>query len=277
MCRCDGENIYPLNFFSDSALVGSGNTSNKLIDLHNTTVMNKKLIIFLLGCVCLTSAKAETTQEEKVYILSTIWRNVRDNFAFPDHFEQANPDSLFRAFLPEVMKTESDSDFELLITEFLAKFNDGHTRFFPGTPSSAVSATYPVKFIGIGGKVYVRNIGKQYIKKIPVGSRLVKIDGVPVQDFLETRVYPYIAAPNADWKFRKSLDSFLNRADSSDVKLEFLTPKNKTEKLSLSRIEPQLRTPTNGEFLRIQGPLMQKNCRAISPICGWPFSQNLMK
>ena len=202
--------------------------------------MNKKLIIFLLGCLCLTSARAETTQEDKVYILSTIWRNVRDNFAFPDHFAQANPDSLFRAFLPKVMKTESDSEFELLITEFLAKFNDGHTRFFPGAPSPAVLTKFPVNFIGIGGNVYVRNIGKQYIKKIPVGSRLVKIDGVPVQDFLETRVYDYIAAPNADWKFRKSLDSFLNYADSSDVKLEFLTPKNKTEYLTLSRVEPQI-------------------------------------
>ncbi len=217
MCRCNGANI----------------------DLLSENVMNKKIIILLLGCLFMSNAKAETTQEERVYILSTIWRNVRDNFAFPHHFEQANPDSLFKAFLPKAMNTGSDSEFELLITEFLAKFNDGHTRFFPKSPSPAVHDMFHVKFTGIGHKVYVKNIGKQYIRKIPVGSQLVSINGVPVQDFLEANVYPYISAPNADWKFRKSLESILNGADCAEVALEFLTPKGKMETLSLSRSEPQ--------------------------------------
>lgn len=180
-------------------------------------------------------AKADTTTEDRVYILSTVWRNVRDNFAFPQHFEQANPDSLYRVFLPKVMNAESEQEFSLLMTEFLAKFGDGHTRFFADTPTTTV----PIQFTGLDNKVYVKNIGKQFAKNIPVGSQLIKIDGVPAGDFLESNVLPYVAAPNDDWKFRKSLDTFLNGEVGSEVSLEFITPENKVEILAINRMDSQ--------------------------------------
>lgn len=190
---------------------------------------------FLISLLAVPLVKAETSPEDRLYILSTVWRNVRDNFAFPQHFEQANPDSLFKTFLPRVMNAKSEQDFSLLMTEFLAQFGDAHTRFFAETPS----ATVPIQFIGLDNKVFVKNIGKQFIKKIPIGSQLVKIDDVSVADFLEANIYPYVSAANNEWKFRKSLDMFLNGDLGSDVKLEFITPKHKTETLILKRVEPQ--------------------------------------
>lgn len=121
------------------------------------------------------------------------------------------------------------------MTEFLAQFGDAHTRFFAESPT----ATVPVRFIGIDKKVVVKNIGAQFIKRIPIGSQLIKIDGVPIADFLETRIYPYVAAPNDDWKFRKSLDSFLHGEAGSEVALEFLTPRHKNETLVLNRLQPE--------------------------------------
>ncbi len=203
-----------------------------------STNMKKALSLFFVFISLLTGisqVKADTSHEDRVYILSTVWRNVRDNFAFPQRFSKANPDSLFRAFLPRVMNTRSEEEFSLLMTEFLAQFGDAHTRFFAKTPS----ATVPVQFIGLNNKVFVKNIGKQLIKKVPIGSQLVKIDALPVDDFLKTNIYPYISAANDEWKFRKSLDSFLNGETDSEVTLEFFTPKNKLEKLSLKRMEPQ--------------------------------------
>ena len=204
---------------------------------HNDSM--KKIIISFLFVLSLIGnspyAKADTTTEDKVYILSTVWRNVRDNFAFPQHFEHANPDSLYKVFLPKVMNAESEQAFSLLMTEFLAKFGDGHTRFFADTPT----ATVPIQFIGLDNKVYVKNIGKQFAKKIPIGSQLIKIDGVQLTDFLESNVFPYVAAPNDDWKFRKSLDTFLNGEDGTEVSLEFLTPKNKVEILTFNRMDSQ--------------------------------------
>lgn len=201
--------------------------------------MMKNLIISLLFGVSLSvnipNVKADTTTEDRVYILSTVWRNVRDNFAYPEHFEQTNPDSLFKAFIPKVMGAESEQEFSLLMTEFLAQFGDAHTRFY----SNSISDNVPVQFIGIDHKVFVKNIGKQFVKKIPIGSQLMKIDGVPTTDFLESKIYRYVAAPNDDWKFRKSLDTFLNGESGSAVVLEFLTPKHKIETISLSRIDPQ--------------------------------------
>ncbi len=218
-----------------------------------------KKIFFSFLCLyslfaTISQVKAETTTEQRIYILSTVWRNVRDNFAFPQHFEQANPDSLFQAFLPKVMNAESENDFSLLMTEFLAKFGDGHTRFFANTPT----ATVPIQFIGIDSKAYVKNIGKQFAQIIPIGSQLIKIDGVPVSDFLETYIFPYVAAPNADWKFRKSLDTFLNGDVGTEVRLEFLTPKDKGEIITFNRLEPQIleslewNTPIDGRAAYVE-------------------------
>lgn len=198
--------------------------------------MNRLITIFLLTFLLVPQAKSDTNIGDRVYILSSVWRNVRDNFAFPTHFEQSNPDSLYKSFLPKVMNANSESEFSMLMTEFLAKFEDGHTRFFVNTQT----ATVPIRFIGFNNNVYVRNIGKQYIKKIPVGSKLVKINNQRVTDFLEDEIYPYVAAPNVDWKFRKSLDTFLNGIEGSKVNLEFLTPKHKTEVLTIDRVKPQL-------------------------------------
>ena len=200
--------------------------------------MKKNIISFLFVlslAVNSSSAKVDTTIDERVYILSTVWRNVRDNFAFPQHFEYANPDSLYKAFLPKVMNAESEDQFTKIMTEFLAKFGDGHTRFFADTPT----ATVPVQFIGPDNKVYGKNIWKQFAKKIPIGSQLITIDDMPVADFLESNVFPYVAAPNDDWKLRKSLDSFLNGEDGTEVSLEFITPKNKVEILTFNRMDSQ--------------------------------------
>lgn len=199
----------------------------------------KQTIISALFAICLSVnipyAKADTTTEDRVYILSTVWRNVRDNFAFPQHFEHANPDSLYQAFLPKVINAESEKVFSNLMTEFLAQFGDAHTRFYADTPT----ATVPIQFIGLDNKVYVTNIWKQFAKNIPIGSQLVKIDGVPVEEFLEANIFPYVSASNDDWKFRKSLDSFLNGEVGTAVSLEFLTPKNKVETLPFQRIDSQ--------------------------------------
>ena len=192
------------------------------------------LFVLSLAVNC-SYAKADTTTDERVYILSTVWRNVRDNFAFPQHFEYANPDSLYKVFLPKVMNAESEHQFAKIMTEFLAKFGDGHTRFFADTPT----ATVPIQFIGPDNKVYVKNIWKQFAKKIPIGSQLITIDDMPVADFLESNVFPYVAAPNDDWKLRKSLDSFLNGEDGTEVSLEFITPKNKVEILTFNRMDSQ--------------------------------------
>lgn len=190
---------------------------------------------FLISLLAVPQVKAETSPEDRLYILSTVWRNVRDNFAFPQHFGQANPDSLFKTFLPRVMNAKSEQDFSLLMTEFLAKFGDAHTRFFAESPS----ATVPIQFIGLDNKVFVKNIGKQFIKRIPIGSQLVRIDNATVADFLKNNIYPYVSASNDDWRFRKSLDMFLNGDLGSEVTLEFITPKHKTEMLTLNRLEPQ--------------------------------------
>ena len=190
------------------------------------------ILLIILSSGFSLLAKADTTTEERIIILSDVWRNVRDNFAFPEHFASTNPDSLFEAFVPKVLNADSEKEFANLMTEFLAKFKDGHTRFFAPTSSG----TIPIKFTGIEGKAIVKNIGKTFAKEIPIGSQLIKIDGTPIEEYLSKIVYPYVAAPNEDWLFRKSLESFLEGDITSEVTLEFRTPKGKNKSITFHRV-----------------------------------------
>lgn len=123
---------------------------------------------FLISLLAVPLVKAETSPEDRLYILSTVWRNVRDNFAFPQHFEQANPDSLFKTFLPRIMNAKSEQDFSLLMTEFLAQFGDAHTRFFAEAPS----ATVPIQFIGLDIRCLLRILANNLSRRFPSVANL---------------------------------------------------------------------------------------------------------
>lgn len=74
-------------------------------------------------------AKAQTTTSERIYILSSVWKDVCKNFAFPERFKEVNPDSLYKEYIPKVLHAESEQHFSNLMAEFLSSFNDGHTKF----------------------------------------------------------------------------------------------------------------------------------------------------
>ena len=74
-----------------------------------------------------TVPSSVNTVEDKVYALSLLWSEIKYNFV---HIDQVNfdIDSLYRATMRRVLKTENDQDFYKEIDRFLVKFKDGHTE-----------------------------------------------------------------------------------------------------------------------------------------------------
>ena len=180
----------------------------------------KRLITILLSVNLLCCFKINANpNEERIYILSEVWRNVKENFAFPEHFQNVNPDSLYRVYIPKVLNTKTDKEFTLLLQEFLAKFGDAHTRLIYNEPASV-----PIKFIGINDTIVVSNVTQDYNRLIPIGSQLMKVNNIPVLEYLKNNTFPFVSASNNEWLFRKSLDSFLDGEPDSEVSLEFETP-----------------------------------------------------
>lgn len=192
----------------------------------------KRLIAILLPMILLCCFKTKAIpNEERIYILSEVWRNVKENFAFPEHFQNVNPDSLYRVYIPKVLNTKTDKEFTLLLQEFLAKFGDAHTRLIYNEPASV-----PIKFIGINDTIIVNNVTHDYSRLVPIGSQLMKVNNIPVLEYLRNNTFPFISASNDEWLFRKSLDSFLDGEPDSEVSLEFETPSSEIIEFSVPLI-----------------------------------------
>lgn len=189
--------------------------------------MIRRIIIATLVLMCIVpyTAKADTTLSERIYILSSIWKEISNNFAFPEKFKETNPDSLYRCYLTKVLNAESEQEFSDLMTQFMAHFNEGHTRF---NDSNIIRYRVPLILTWAGDKLLITNTTRQLKPLLPVGSEIKKVDGLTLDEYLQKHVYPYVSAPNMEWRKRKALDIFLTGKEGAEFHIEITTPKGKT-------------------------------------------------
>ena len=178
-----------------------------------------------LMCIVPYTAKADTTLSERIYILSSIWKEISNNFAFPEKFKETNPDSLYRCYLTKVLNAESEQEFSGLMTQFMAHFDEGHTRF---NDSNIIRYRVPLILTWAGDKLLITNTTRQLKPLLPVGSEIKKVDGLTLDEYLQRHVYPYVSAPNMEWRKRKALDIFLTGKEGAEFHIEITTPKGKT-------------------------------------------------
>ena len=176
-------------------------------------------------CIVPYTAKADTTLSERIYILSSIWKEISNNFAFPEKFKETNPDSLYRCYLTKVLNAESEQEFSDLMTQFMAHFDEGHTRF---NDSNIIRYRVPLILTWAGDKLLITNTTRQLKPLLPVGSEIKKVDGLTPDEYLQKHVYPYVSAPNMEWRKRKALDIFLTGKEGAEYHIEITTPKGKT-------------------------------------------------
>ncbi len=67
---------------------------------------------------------------DMIYDLSSIWAAVNEEFPYFDRLD-FNWNDHYRNYLGKVLQATSEKEFHTLLTEFLAKLNDGHTKYIP--------------------------------------------------------------------------------------------------------------------------------------------------
>ena len=67
---------------------------------------------------------------DMIYDLSTVWAVVKEQFPY---FERLgfDWDELYRVYLDKILATEDERGFHKLMTDFMDRLNDGHTRYIP--------------------------------------------------------------------------------------------------------------------------------------------------
>ena len=132
---------------------------------------------------------------DKLYGLSKFWSEASQNFAYFDH-AKINWDSAYRAFIPQIIATKSTWQYYRVMSRFCALLKDGHTDIdFPSQLIPPKASRFKWIYIeNFDKKLIVTDIPVQYKDKIPLGSELISVDGLPAKQYAEKEIIPYISS-----------------------------------------------------------------------------------
>jgi carboxyl-terminal processing protease len=143
-----------------------------------------------------TPYKEVLTTEEKVAGLSLFWAEARSNFAHFDHVPHLAWDQVYMDYLTKVIAAPTTRDYYLVMTQLAPLLQDGHTNIYmPDELSEQFYAGPPLRAVLVEDKVLVQHIGSEALKsRVRVGEEIVAIDGLPVRQYAEQRVAPFVSA-----------------------------------------------------------------------------------
>lgn len=203
--------------------------------MRNIRFLKSLAILFVTGTLAPFFMRAQENypdREERIYTLSTLWKELEYNFAFPEARKKSNPDSLYKAYLPKVENADNHYDYFRILSSFTARCNEAHTRIIAAKRPDDMP---PLITTSIGRRVLVKNIARKTVAQIPVKSEILKVDDIPVTEYLRDSVYPYMGASTEHWKFDKSVIEMLYGRPGSEVKLTVKTPKGKIREVTMCR------------------------------------------
>lgn len=136
--------------------------------------MKSTKLLFLMFFILLSISvqaqskiKSVNTLEDKIYGLSLLWSEVKYNFVNIDRLD-FNLDSLYRATLERVIKTEDDVAYYKEISCFLNRLNDAHTSLFDIPDFGCEETDYPnYGTKRIDGKYYFSSTRRTVLILIP--------------------------------------------------------------------------------------------------------------
>ena len=153
-------------------------------------------ILFVLAPNQSAYAKNVLTPYQKAAIATRFASEVKYNFAGYGKFAQ-NYDSICRAELPNLVNTQTDEEFSDKLQLFANRLKDGHTSI-----GFSADVTYaPISHKRIGDKVFVTEVySDEYSQKgVRRGTEIVAIDDMPVIEYGNQYVVPYIPSSTPQW------------------------------------------------------------------------------
>ena len=193
------------------------------------------LLIFSIALQCF--AKNDLAPYQKAAIAIRFASEVKYNFAGYDKFAQ-NYDSICRVELPNLVNTQSDEEFSEKLQLFANMLKDGHTSI-----GFSADVTYaPISHKRIGDKVFVTGVySNEYTQKgVRRGTEIVAINDMPVIEYGNQYVVPYIPSSTPQWSDTYPFNSvnLTKGYRGVPVKLTFKNEKGKTFDITDNRQSP---------------------------------------
>lgn len=134
----------------------------------------------------------DISSESKERALEQIYETAKRSFASWNTFTSDDWKDAYPVALEQVLATDNIYDFYMELKRFTALLNDHHSEV--SFPMSFYEELWysPIEFIYIDGGYYIVGGDSDDLKKLTQFSKIVKIDGVPIDTYMEQNVFPYM-------------------------------------------------------------------------------------
>jgi len=189
-------------------------------------------------------AQNEISNNDKIYGLSLLWKEIDYNFPYFDRVPELNWDSLYLSYIPKILNTENDVSYYNVLDEFIANLHEGHTRII--RPQKLDKKTYLQIYCNItDAGIFVTGVGESLKDSIPIGSQILEIDDLDPFTYMDKKVLPFISV-NDHVKYVKAANVDLFAGEKGTrVKIKIKTLKNPNKTVILER---------TGEYGKWVGP-----------------------
>lgn len=205
-----------------------------------------------------TPFRENLSEEEKLAGLARVWSEVKYNFVYFNRVPSLNWDSLYLAYLPRIKQSKSTREYYRLLEQMCARLKDGHTGInLPPQLFTEQYARPAVQTARIEGRVIIVKLlnDELFRQGIQPGMEIVSIDGLPVQEYVEQYVAPYVNASTPQgWEVGCYDFYLLCGSKDQPVVLELRDSSGKTLRTTLPRNFYRLRSFTRAlEFRKLRG------------------------
>lgn len=199
----------------------------------------KKIILFFLFSTSLFAQVPNTlTTADKIYGLSKFWQEVNYNFVYLYKVNTTEWNAKYKELITTIPDTKNDYEYYSELQKFCALLKDGHTQvYLPDALSDKLMfdmfGDYRLFLKPIDGKAII--IGSNLSKKneLPVGSEIIEINGIPIQQYIDTKVAPYISASTDYVRQNQSIIHLLAGLEGDTYVIKIKTPKGKISEFML--------------------------------------------
>ncbi len=154
-----------------------------------------------------TAGEPGLSEEERIFGLALLWKEVDYNFPFFDQVPELDWDETFRQFVGPVLEAPTTLEYYRVLQRFVALLEDGHTNvYFPDSIVSRRAFDMPwIRLEAIGRRAIVENVRSDLAGLLPPGSEIVAVEGIPTERYLAERVLPYVAASTEAIRWRRAI------------------------------------------------------------------------
>jgi len=192
----------------------------------------------------------EITKEQRILGLVTIYQVAKHHFAYFEQVPELNWDQAFMEYLPLVEKEQSLLECYRTLQQFTALLEDGHTQVYLPEELRRQTDNLPIILGYIEEQwVVIERWPSQDIleEDIPPGTALLEIDGVDTNEYIQNKIFPYVAHGTIQGRRdRVNWANFFTRNAEVKIKLRYSNGNVKTRIIKANR-KSAIWTPENRE------------------------------